>query len=496
MKKFKRHNERKKNYYLVSSAITALFIALAVVANVCVFALASHFSWYLDMTKGQVFSLCDATKDFLDEVDAEVNIYFTVEADKVASTSQYLYNVYRTALEMEAQYDNINVECIDIVKNPGFFKPFYQTHAQKIYTDSVVIESGSESRIYYIDSFFIFDENGEYIWAYQGEYKLVSAILSMTDAEMPPVYFTTQHGEKVGGDAQALVNLFSDAGFEVRQIDLTKEEISDDARIVIINDPVYDFAGINSADDNGNEIAKLDKFLDNLGCLMVFSSPENAANLTNLSEFLSEWGIAFTPDTYIKDTANAVSTDGRALVAKYADAESLGGSLYSDITDLDSAPKTILKNAMPLNILFESNSELNGNKDVDAVLLSNDTAVSVANGEETAVGSVPLMVVSRENTIVNNEYYYSYVLACGTPDFASSSYLTSNTYANSDIIYNAIKLTGRERILADIEYKVLDETDLDITTAQANRWTVAVTVTLPVIVAVCGIVVTVRRKNA
>ena len=275
--------ERKKNYYLVSSAITALFIALAVVANVCVFALAYHFSWYLDMTKGQVFSLCDATKDFLDEVDAEVNIYFTVEADKVASTSQYLYNVYRTALEMEAQYDNINVECIDIVKNPGFFKPFYQTHAQKIYTDSVVIESGSESRIYYIDSFFIFDENGEYIWAYQGEYKLVSAILSMTDAEMPPVYFTTQHGEKVGGDAQALVNLFSDAGFEVRQIDLTKEEISDDARIVIINDPVYDFAGINSADDNGNEIAKLDKFLDNLGCLMVFSIPENAANLTNLS---------------------------------------------------------------------------------------------------------------------------------------------------------------------------------------------------------------------
>ena len=496
MKKFKRHNERKKNYYLVSSAITALFIALAVVANVCVFALASHFSWYLDMTKGQVFSLCDATKDFLDEVDAEVNIYFTVEADKVASTSQYLYNVYRTALEMEAQYDNINVECIDIVKNPGFFKPFYQTHAQKIYTDSVVIESGSESRIYYIDSFFIFDENGEYIWAYQGEYKLVSAILSMTDAEMPPVYFTTQHGEKVGGDAQALVNLFSDAGFEVRNIDLAKEDISEDARIVVINDPLYDFGGVVAGDDSENEISKLDDFLDRRGCLMVFTSPERAGNLTNLSEFLSEWGIAFTPDTYVKDMDNSVSTDGRSLVAKYAEEGTLGASLYLDIADLESMPKTILRNAMPINVLFDENSELNGTIEVSPILLSQNSAKSLSDGVEKELGSVPLMTISRDTTIYENEYYYSYVLACGSADYVNSGYLTSNTYANADILYNAIKLTGRERILADIEYKVLDDTALDITTAQANKWTVALTVTLPVIIAVCGVVVWIRRKNA
>lgn len=496
MRKFKRTNERKKNYYLVSSAITACFIALVIVANVCFFALASHFTWYIDMTKGQVFSLCDATKDFLKEVDEEVNIYFTVEDDKIASTSQYLYYVYRTALEMKSQYDNINVECIDIVKNPGFFKPYYQTHAQQIYTDSVVIESGSESRIYYIDAFFVFDENGESIWAYQGEYKFVSAILSMTDTEMPPVYFTTMHGEKVGKDANALVTLFADAGFEVREIDLTKDDISDDARIVVINDPVYDFEGISATDDKGNEIAKLDKFLDNLGCLMVFTSPENAGNLTNLSELLAEWGIGFTPDTYIRDTANSVSADGRALVAKYADSESLGGSLYSDITSLDTPPKTIVKNAMPLNIIFEENSELNGNKSVDSVLLSHDSALSVSNGVESAVGSVPLMVVSRESTILNNEYYYSYVLACGSADFTSSAYLTSNTYANSDIIYNTVKLTGRERILADIEYKVLDDTKLDITTSQANGWTVALTVTLPIVIALCGTIVTVRRKHA
>ncbi len=496
MRRFKRNNERKKNYLIISTAITALVIAVAVVANICFFALASHFVWYIDMTKGQVFTLSREAKEFLDPVEAEVNIYFTVEPDKVASTSQYLYYVYRTALEMEAEYDNINVECVDIVKNPGFYKQYYQTAAQEIYTDSVVIESGSEFRIYYIDAFFITDEDGKSIWAYQGEHKFVSAILSVTDAEMPPVYFTASHGEKVGQDALALKNLFSDAGFEVRNIDLAKEDISDDARIVVINDPVYDFAGVEAGTDTVNEIAKLDDFLDRRGCLMVFTSPEYAGNLTNLSEFLVEWGISFTPDTYVKDTANSVSTDGRSIVAKYAADDTLGGSLYLDIASLDTMPKTILKNAMPINILWEENSQLSGTVNVSPVLLSNDTAVALKDGKESKLGSAPVMTISRDTTIADNEYYYSYVLACGSADYVNSNYLTSNSYANADILYSTVKLTGRERILADIEYKVLDDTSLDITTAQANRWTVVLTVTLPVIIAICGTAVWIRRKNA
>ncbi|MBO5196559.1 MAG: GldG family protein [Clostridia bacterium] len=496
MRKFNRHNERKKNYLLISSVITALVIAVAVVANICFFALASHFVWYIDMTEGQVFSLSPEAKNFLDEVEDDVNIYFTVEPDKVAKTSAYLNYVYRTALEMQAEYDNINVECIDIVKNPGFYKQFYQTAAQKIYTDSVVVESGSEFRIYYIDSFFITDEDSTSIWAYQGEYKLVSAILSVTDSEMPPVYFTSSHGEKVGEDGLALKNLFSDAGYEVRNIDLAKEDISEDARIVVINDPLYDFGGVVAGDDSENEIAKLDDFLDRRGCLVVFTSPENAGNLTNLSEFLEEWGITFNPDTYVKDMENSISIDGRAIVSKYAEENTLGASLYLDISSLDTMPKTILRNAMPLNILWEENSKLNGTIEVSPVLLSHGSAKALYDGKESELGSVPLMTISRDTTLHDNEYYYSYVLACGSADYVNSGYLTSNTYANADILYNTIKLTGRERILADIEYKVLDDTALDITTDQANKWTVAMTVTLPVIIAVAGVAVWIRRKNA
>ena len=480
---------------LYQTAVTALFVALMVVLNAGVYAMANYFRWYIDMSAGQIYSLSDEAKALLSGVeedsDKEVNIYFTVEADKIASASPYLFYVYQTSLEMEEEYDYINVECIDIVKNPGFYKTYYTTAAQDIYTTSVLVTSGEEFRLFNIESFFINNEDGT-VWAYQGEYKLVSAVLSMTAADMPAVSFTTNHGETVGDEAAALMNLFSDAGFAVETVDLSKNDFSEDTRIVIINDPVYDFSGIEA--ETANEIDKLDAFMDSYGCLMVFASPEKAGNLTNLSEFLSEWGIAFTADTYVKDTENALSVDSKTILAAY-DEDSLGASLYLDISDLDTMPKTVLRNAMPLEMLWETDEALDGSKEISPVLLSHSSATAVKDGEESKLGSVPLMTVTRETRIVENEEYYSYVLVCGSAEYTDGSWLLSNGYANRDIIYNAMRITGRERVLADIDYKVLDDTSMSITTSDANVWTVALTVTLPVIIAAAGVVVWTRRKN-
>ncbi len=492
MLKNKNHSKRKKNFLLISTAMTALFIAVVLVVNVAFFALATHFVWYIDMTKSHLFTLSDAAKDLLSDVDDELTIYFAVEPDKITEANPMLNYPYRTALELQAEFDNIKVECVDIVKNPGVFKEFHTVAGQDIYTTSTVIATENDFRLFNLEAMFITNEDDGTIWGYDGEYKMVSAILSLTDAEMPPVYFTASHGEDLGDDAATLMQLFTDAGYEVKKIDLTKEDISEDARIVVINDPIYDFAGIESGDDMGNEIAKLDKFLDRYGCLMVFSSPENAGKLTNLSEFLAEWGIAFNADTYVQDKDHAISTDGKALVAKYEE-DTLGASLY---LDLDTNSKTILKNSMPLTMLFESDDAYEGSRTVSPVLSSYDTSVLYKNGEVVGEGSYPIVTISRETTVVDNEYYYSYVYVSGSAESVATSYLRSDTYANSDIIFNTIKLTGRERILADIEGKKLDDTSLDITTAEANRWTVILTTVLPVIIAVCGVVVYIRRKNA
>lgn len=491
------YSSKSFRYGSAATAFTCAFIAVILVFNIIFSALANRYMWYIDMTEEEIFTLSDAAKDILADIDEEVNIYFTSDPDTLmnGSNSTYTKYVYNTALQLENEFENIHVTCKDIIKNRAFFEPYRTTAATNLYTTSVIVESGTEIRVFALDAFYVFNDDST-IWAYNGEKKLLSGILQVTSAELPIVYFTSEHGEDLGEDAQALYSLFYDNGFDVRVINLAKEEIDEDARIIIINDPVYDFIGAEADDSSANEIRKLDEFLDNFGCLYVFADPDHAGKLTNLSEFLEEWGIAFTPDTYIRDADNSISTDGLSIVAKY-DTDTLGSSIYKDLTsNLTTLPKTISRYTMPIQILWDEGGGLSGSRDVSPVLTSYSSAQAVQNNEVVGRGEYNLLTISREMRVVDNEEYYSYVIVSGSSNFANSSYLLSNAYANADILSAAMKATGREKILANVDFKVFDDTDLDITTAQANDWTLACVLALPAVAAVCGLVIWVRRKHS
>ena len=53
---------------------------------------------------------------------------------------------------------------------------------------------------------------------------------------------------------------------------------------------------------------------------------------------------------------------------------------------------------------------------------------------------------------------------------------------------------GKEKVPAEIEYKFFEKYDMEITTAEANRWTTALVTVIPAILTVCGIYVWIRRK--
>ena len=165
----------------------------------------------------------------------------------------------------------------------------------------------------------------------------------MTAAETPLACLTTTHGETAD---TAFINTIVKAGYDVRTIDLTKEEIPDDCRLIIVNNPQNDFAGYSVYDkDAVSEIAKIDKFLDSNGTLMVFKDP-STAYLKNLEEYLYEWGVVFA-DGVVVDNSDSITSDGRALVATYPSG-TLASSIHKDISSLASPPKTIVKYATPL----------------------------------------------------------------------------------------------------------------------------------------------------
>ena len=92
----------------------------------------------------------------------------------------------------------------------------------------------------------------------------------MTRTESPVACITYNHGES---GVEALALTLYDAGFTVKALDLSTEEIPENCRLIVVYNPTSDFLAGRGA-TAANEIKKLEKFLAEYNSLMVFMSPQ------------------------------------------------------------------------------------------------------------------------------------------------------------------------------------------------------------------------------
>lgn len=495
------HKRRRLKYGSLAVALTVAVIALVVIVNAIFTSLAYRFFWYVDMTEAQIYEVSQSSIDLLDGYrgtdEFEITITFCMPRDQLDSqeASKMVHNL---AMRYEREFDFITVEYIDIINNPNALKKYYNMSITNAKTTSVIISSENDARLYNIESFFTFDSDTGNVFAFNGEYKITAGILQLA-GDKPIAYFVKGHGEEIEGSV--MKTLFEDAGYEVRTIDLTQETPDDAAKVMVINNPKYDFSGSrDTAEDEsqykGNEIKKLDAFLDNFGGLMVFMDA-GSQEMPVLSEFLEEWGIAFE-NKIVRDYNNALDVNGYEISATYA-TEGNGAALTKSLRELENPPKAIVNNARPISILFEEKyMSANGStRYVSPVLTSASDRSAVAipiTGGDPVKGLYNLMTVSIESQYIDNESHNSYVLAAGTSSFADDKYIGRSAYANRDIIFNVMKQFGKKTVPLDLDFKVFQGEELDLTKGEANTWTVICTLVFPVIISGVGIYVYVRRR--
>ena len=289
-------HSRKFRYGSVSVALTALFIAAVIIVNVIFTALSTKFMWYIDMTSEELYTVSEATWAALEDVDKDIKIIFCSDPDTLES-NEMLRIVYNTALQFEERMPNISVETINIINNPSSVQK-YTMAGSTIKTYSVIVESGTEFRVLSVQAFYTYsDTTSETPWAYSGERKFVSTILSVTQAESPIACLTYTHGEKHYD--YELLTLINDAGYVIQEIDLTREELPADCRLLVVFNPLTDFQVKDGISDI-SEIEKIDKFLDNNNAMMVFMNP-NTPPLPNFEEYLEEWGVIVNREQ-VRDT--------------------------------------------------------------------------------------------------------------------------------------------------------------------------------------------------
>ncbi len=473
------------------------------------------------------------SKDWRDE-HVMINIVFCLEHDVLEADETMKY-VLVNAEELESKYsDYIKVYTENSVRNPSRFAKYLGSNTDKIAPDSVIIECGTEFRVRTLRSFFVFQEDEPF--AYNGEKAFASSILAVTRAEAPLACYTVNHGESFptasehDADGNHLVPFLSsveDAGYLAQPIDLSVSQIPEECRILIIFDPKQDFLSGNDGTGAQGELSKIEDFLADRNSLMVFMNPDSyTGKLDNLEDFLAEWGVKFSrqgDDPYmIRDTQSSIMGDSSAVVGAYPNNQLANGWLESMLSGA-SAPKVVFPNATSItyaenagykkisdaddedpSIVYTAGFSQEKNRYVYDLFVTSDNAKAYAANNEIAAAtkSDPLKLATVSvQTYTEQEYLTAiddsaFVMVCGSTDFASEKYLTSNAYGNSDLLLSVMQMAGREPVPVGLEYKEFANYEIEtVTTKEATQYTVVLTL-VPIVVSLCvGVFVIVRRKN-
>lgn len=502
------HKFTKKTIFTL---VTVLVIAGVLLCNIGFHALATRGLWFLDFAiprylsmEGTLYKVSDSCIDLLDKnlpgtVDAinaeraakgeqplKVEIIFCTDADML-DKNDYTRYIHYTALGLQKEFaDYIDVQYVNIVKNPSAVQKYKATSATNIYSSNVIVSFGTEYRVFTVDSLFTSnDAASKDYWAYNGEKKLTSGILAVTRAESPIACLTVNHGEKIEGYDE-FMRLIEAAGFRVQTLDLENDSIPENCRLIITMAPQTDFFG-DAADDN-DEIDKLDAFLDKAYSFLYVCDPDSPS-LPNLEEYLEFWGITQARKTdsaglfenyLLQDKEANVDGEGYALIATY---ETLGkgASFTADLRDTGYPPTVIFDNATaikpadnykPTYVLEDetTNTEAymyysyraNGvSRTMHNIFTAPATANGTVNGEvHEAAGQYPfsLMTLTVENRTTQETNYSvaqepSYVCCIASTDFLSDTVLASDAYGNADVVLGTLRSMGREVIPVTLEFK-------------------------------------------
>ena len=554
---------RRGTRRVVGVAVTVAVIAAVLALNVLFSFVADRFMWQVDSTVTKYtsrpeVSMYTPTEEFMEvvrdyaipmvremnarrEANGEepitINVKFCSERDKVYAVDK-LRLVQYTALALQKEFpDAVKVEYLNIEKNPSQVQKYKATSSSNIYAHQIIFEFGTEYRVCSYDYFYLKNDAGEQ-WAYNGEQKIASLLMALTRAESPIAAFITNHGEAME-NCESLRNLVHRAGFDVVTIDLSRDEIPADCRLLISYDPQADFLGLGNpafVEGDQSEIDKLDRFLDQAYSFMLFVDADTP-ELPVLEEYMEEWGITVgraenaegeLDNLLIRDQQSKLDKDGYVPLAEYVTAGG-GASITSDMRSVAYPAKVVFPNAVAIAMSDSYKKTHVVPDDTNGVTEAYTYGSYYRNGvtryfhdvfKTTAGASLEAfgkqyqvatdlnrfhyMTLSIESRTVMETNYLStqepsYVAVFGSTEFASDTILDSASYGNADVLTATLRHMGREVMPADLEFKAFKiydvDTDAYTVDIRSALGTTALMTLLPVLVfTIAGVAVRVRRR--
>ena len=503
----------KKGSY--SLAITAIVLVATVVVNILVGALADRFVLEFDMSFNKDNSMNEENIEYIKTVEDEVNVYFCADKENYASymssyAQQYevsdsaassYYSQTLNLVDKYADYNkNINVEYVD-TQTSAFSELASKYPNDNITYGDIVVSSTKNGverhKVVGYKDIYNLTINQEYaaygytIYTVTGnniENALTGAISYVTSLETKKIGFITGHSANdYTADYQALLK---ENNYEITVIsDQIITSIPEELDALIIAAPTNDFMG--------DELDLISEFLDNDGKLgkgLVFFADVNSPYLTNLYDFLEQWGIS-VGDGVLFDTGNYHIAEDPCLLY-------LASTGEDDITD--NVNICVSGYNVPLEIIEESTES----KTITQLLGTADTVVAAPKGVDAGwtgagdytaasfAGAIQTKVSDYDD---DNKLISSHVTVFSSVEFIYSEYNEYSDVSNKEItLACAERAAGADELgISFVTKTITDESFADsVTQASADAIRIIFMALLPIVLIVSGILIFIKRKNA
>jgi len=477
-------NARKFKYGSASAIYVALFVAIIIVINIFAQFLTDRFSLKVDMTTTGQYSLSEDTKEMLDGIEDEINIY-------ILSTQASMENnlTSKNALEMIQRYNThsggkIKYEFIDPNKNPQFFEKY--TKARNSQARALVIEGPERYTVvesaefaYYISSSNGQDDPNKVY--YQSEEKLSSAILYVSSPEVSNAGFVTGHNE---AEVKALKTIFKGNNFDTQDVDLLSG-VPAEVNNLIIAAPQADFTA--------DEINALEKYLSFDGNNLYVFWGMQTPTLPILERYLAEWGFGF-PAYLVCDESNSYMTPAFPI------AEMVKNDLIDEAAQGQLMP--IFPRTRAINILFTEKSYgrvvplMQTQRSSYAKLLSAEKPIEVLTREGADVaGPHTVAAIGERRLGTTGNDGIARVVVFGTEAFADEEIVGIQRAYNNTFLSQLVTYVNPDTLTMAIAPKVVSSYDLNITEAGAKVLQIVLIYVIPLLILAIGVFVFIRRKN-
>ena len=488
-------------YGATATVFTAFFIAATILVNALISALDTKFGFYFDLTDDQIFSISEETTKMVDEQlslyekengeKAQIKISFHQARDLIMEEEMKSW-VVNLAESYAEKYPQITVEFNEDLNTHPEKYAYYNSLGYDINTNAIIISNTQQKgafRYLTFDSCLVYDEEGKEVWAFQGEMKFNAAVLYITSHKSPIVTFTSGHGEIV---PQALTEVLTNCGFTIETVDLTKDEINPESKMLIMCSPQKDLT-YSESDTAVTEYTKISEYLNEYRSMVVIASP-TMPTLPVLDELLADWGMEVVRNQVVMDDIYCHTQDNQMIYVNYNETENVAGALTQSLTKLSSPPRSISIDTAPIEILDAGDGE---NSIVEAVLTSSDNSyveILTEEGKEKKEGPFNLMAMSTRFTIVDGIDTYSHLLVIGSENFTETNAFRQQ-FGNTDIVYNMIRLLSDEDIHMETHYKVLEDYAIDIDQGAVYTYGIITAILVPLAIMALGTYVYIKRKH-